>query len=71
MKHAVTRSAATGAVDAHKQSGFPDWSEESKAAYTQALEDRHRGSYQQAVNALEQIIEVDCSSSCIGDVLVD
>lgn len=33
-------------------------SEESNAAYTQALQDRHCGLYQDAVNALEGIIEV-------------
>lgn len=34
------------------------WSEESKTVYAQALQGRHRGMYQEAVNALERIIEV-------------
>ncbi|KAG2901597.1 hypothetical protein PC129_g11419 [Phytophthora cactorum] len=37
-------------------------SEESKAAYTQALQDRHCGLYQDAVNALEAIIEHEADS---------
>ncbi|KAG3149460.1 hypothetical protein PI126_g11993 [Phytophthora idaei] len=57
MNRIHTTTAAT-----KDDAGLTFSSEESKAAYTQALQDRHCGLYQDAVNALEAIIEHEADS---------
>ncbi|ETP26526.1 hypothetical protein F441_00817 [Phytophthora nicotianae CJ01A1] len=57
MNHIHTATAAI-----KDNTGLTFSSEESKEAYTQALQDRHCGLYQDAVNALEAIIENEADS---------